>query len=87
MKFSIDVEMEDRWVPYFIGMLKKMESDGNIGHSELIGFYADGDGDFRPKFNFSEPLPTIDAKHIHLYHGSDSDDWDKRVDVSVYDAG
>ncbi len=29
-----------------------MESCGTIGHSELIGFYADGDGDFHPRFKF-----------------------------------
>ena len=24
--------------------------NGNIGHSSVIGFYSDGDGDYRPKF-------------------------------------
>ena len=33
-------------------MLKWMESCGNLGHSSIVGFYADGDGDFRPKFEF-----------------------------------
>ena len=28
-----------------------MESMGNLGHSCRVGFYADGDGDFRPKFS------------------------------------
>ena len=27
-----------------------MEFCGKIGHSSLIGFYSDGDGDFRPEF-------------------------------------
>lgn len=34
-------------------MLNWMQSCGNLGHSSLVGFYADGDGDFRPKFNIN----------------------------------
>lgn len=30
-----------------------MESCGNLGHSSVVGFYSDGDGDFRPKFNIN----------------------------------
>lgn len=48
--FNIKVTMNERWVNDFCSMLKWMESCGNLGHSSLIGFYADGDGDFRPKF-------------------------------------
>lgn len=48
--FNIQVTMEERWVNDFCSMLKWMESCGNLGHSSLVGFYADGDGDFRPKF-------------------------------------
>lgn len=49
---TITATMEERWVDYFCSMLECMEGMGNIGHSCAIGFYADGDGDFRPKFNF-----------------------------------
>ena len=31
-----------------------MELCGNIGHSSVVAFYADGDGDFRPKFEFDK---------------------------------
>ena len=48
--FNIEVAMEERWVDYFCSMLKWMEHCGNIGHSSLVGFYSDGDGDFQPKF-------------------------------------
>lgn len=67
MKFTIECEMEDRWVQPFLTMLKRMESDGNIGHSEYVGIFADGDGDFRLKFEVkdiegiyrcSPPLPN-----------------------------
>lgn len=49
-KFKINVQMDDRWVPYFMSMLKRMEHDGNIGHSEKVTLFSDGCGDFRPKF-------------------------------------
>ena len=49
--FDIQIVMKSRWVDDFCSMLKYMEKCGDIGHSSLIGFYADGDGDFRPKFN------------------------------------
>lgn len=56
VKFSIEVEMEERWVDDFCSMLKLMEYNGNIGHSGTIAFYADGDGDFHPKFEISIPF-------------------------------
>ena len=48
--FTITVAMKDRWVNDFCSMLKWMEDCGQLGHSSFVGFYADGDGDFRPKF-------------------------------------
>ena len=50
--FNIKVTMKERWVNDFCSMLKWMESCGSLGHSSLVGFYADGDGDFRSKFEF-----------------------------------
>lgn len=50
--FNIEVTMNERWIDDFCSMLKYMEHCGNIGSSSIIGFYSDGDGDFRPKFNF-----------------------------------
>ena len=50
MKLNIEIEMDARWVNTFLTFLKRLEHNGDIGHSSLIGFYADGDGDFRPKF-------------------------------------
>lgn len=52
-KFTVDVEMEERWVPHFISMLNRMERLGNMGSSRTVGMFADGDGDFRPKFKFN----------------------------------
>ncbi len=63
MKFVIKVEMQDRWVPHFLAMLKYMQFLGGIGSSRKVSFYADGDGDFRPKFEWSANLPS-DSKPI-----------------------
>ena len=48
--FNIIVTMSERWIDDFCSMLNWTQSCGNLGHSSLVGFYADGDGDFRPKF-------------------------------------
>ena len=63
MKFLIQVEMQDRWVSHFLSMLRYMERLGGIGSSREVGIYADGDGDFRPKFKWSSSLPC-DAKPV-----------------------
>ncbi len=63
MKFTIEVEMKDRWVPRFLAMLKYMQQLGSLGGSRMISFYSDGDGDFRPKFKWDPSLPS-DAKPI-----------------------
>lgn len=43
--------MDERWVNDFCSMLNWMQSCGKLGHSSIVGFYSDGDGDFRPEFN------------------------------------
>lgn len=48
--FNIKVTMEERWINDFCSMLNWMQSCGNLGHSSVVAFYSDGDGDFRPKF-------------------------------------
>jgi hypothetical protein len=77
-KITIDVEMEERWLTYFISMLEHMEYYGSIGGSRMIGFHCDGDGDFRPKFNFNTEIDTSKVP-IMWYRF-------KNVDL-VYDAG
>ena len=64
MEFNIKVKMKDRWVPHFLNMLKYMESLGNAGSSRTVTFYADGDGDFRPKFKWDDRYESMrtDAK-------------------------
>ncbi len=66
--------MRERWVPHFMSMLKYMEQLGGLGGSREVGIYSDGDGDFRPKFNFSIDAAVVKPK---------SDDKGNRL----YDAG
>lgn len=51
VEFNIKVTMNKRWIDDFCSMLKWMENCGKAGHSSFVGFYSDGDGDFRPKFD------------------------------------
>ena len=44
--FTIECEMNKRWVPHFLGMLKYMQQLGGLGGSRKVSFYSDGDGDF-----------------------------------------
>lgn len=59
--FNIEVTMKDRWVDDFCSMLKWMEHCGSVGHSSFVGFYADGDGDFRPKFSIGTDFKQKDG--------------------------
>lgn len=60
-EFNINVKMEERWIPYFQSMLTTMQRFGSAGASRLIGFYSDGDGDFRPKFEFDIPVQEVEG--------------------------
>lgn len=70
-KFTIEVEMEERWIDDFCSMLKEMERLGNIGSSKKVGIYSDGDGDFRPKFDidieYSKVPPIINTNKEKIY--------------------
>ena len=59
--FTVTCTMEERWIDTFMSMLNKMESDGKLGHSEIIGFYSDGDGDFRPEFESDIDWNKVDG--------------------------
>ena len=74
-KFTIECEMRERWIPHFLSMLRYMQQLGSMGGSRMVTFYADGDGDFNPKFKWDEELPS-DAKPIEDNGGN-----------RIYDAG
>lgn len=73
-KFTIEVEMEERWIDDFCSMLKEVERLGNIGSSKKVGIYSDGDGDFRPKFD-------IDTEYRKVFPITNTDK------EKIYDAG
>ena len=60
--FTIHCKMKERWIASFIKMLDAMSRCGSIGHSEFVGLYADGDGDFQPKFTYDKVLASIGDK-------------------------
>lgn len=62
VELIINAKMNERWVNDFLSMLKYMEHCGDIGHSAIVGFYSDGDGDFRPEFEFN-----VDYEKQHGY--------------------
>lgn len=59
--FTIEVTMNERWVNDFCSMLHWMQSCGNLGHSSVVGFYSDGDGDFRPEFKINTDWEKTDG--------------------------
>jgi len=61
--FTIECSMEERWIPHFLAMLKYMQQLGGLGSSRNVTLYSDGDGDFRPKFQWDTSLPS-DGKPI-----------------------
>lgn len=66
--FTITCNMNERWIPHFLSMLKYMQQLGDLGGSRKISFYADGDGDFRPKFEWDETLDSS-AKPVEDNNG------------------
>ena len=59
---NLQISIPKRWVNKFLQMLDCMKWCGNVGASRTVAFYADGDGDFRPKFKINtewEKTPGI----------------------------
>ena len=81
--FNIKATMNERWVTQFCSMLSEMQLYGTLGHSGTIGFYSDGDGDFRPKFEIDRNYRRVDGiRKNDRYEGSEM----PRVEV-LFDAG
>lgn len=75
-KFTIECEVPERWVDDFCAMLNSMQSFGNLGHSGVVGIYADGDGDFRPRFNIQTEWDITRATKLEKFNH-----------MTIYDAG
>lgn len=77
--FTIHCKMDERWTASFIKMLDLMERNGSIGHSEYVGLYSDGDGDFKPIFEYDKTLSVIGDNPIIIKNPSGQ--------MTMYDAG
>lgn len=53
--FTVECTMKRRWAEQFLGMLNHMRRLGSMSSSRTVKFFADGDGDYRPKFNYIAP--------------------------------
>lgn len=62
VEFTVKVKMDESWANEFCSMLYWMQSCGEIGHSAITGFFADGDGDFRPTFDIDYEYEKVKAK-------------------------
>lgn len=60
MTCTITCKMNREWMERFLKLLDVMQEDGEIGHSETLSFFADGDGTFRPWFAVREMGKTGD---------------------------
>ena len=74
--FTIQATMEERWIPYFLNMLGAMQENGVVGHSGVVGMYADGDADFRPMSNVDMYYDSVEPSERTNY----------KIDA-IYDAG
>lgn len=77
-KFTVECEMEERWVDYFCSMLKHMQTLGVKGKADYVAMFVDGDGDFRPSFNIETDYNTVKPT---------DDEFTKETGIVAYDAG
>ena len=61
IEITISMKCAKHFLPNFIAMLKEMEYNGKIGHSEWLAFYSDGDGAFHPKITIEAPQDILEA--------------------------
>lgn len=95
VEFTIKCKMKERWVPYFIAMLKRMQSNGQAGHSAILAFYDDGDGDFRPTFKSDVDYPYPITKTSYDWKDKNTGEIHKGIDIlnslndidELFDAG
>lgn len=61
VKINVTIKVRKRWVPELLGLFHRMQNLGATGSSRMIGFYADGGGDFRPEFEVNgHPIKAHD---------------------------
>lgn len=62
--FTIKCKMKEEWKDAFISFLKEMEYNGKVGHSDILGFFSDGDGSFQPKFEVDVNYNLVEGKSL-----------------------
>lgn len=65
--FTVKCTMRRSWAIAFMSMLKRMQYLGAIGSSRYVAFHADGDGNFRPKFDFVDVDVPDDFKDTNFH--------------------
>ena len=78
VRLNLEITIPKKWVNKFLQMLDCMRWCGRAGASRCIGFYADGDGDFRP-FNFKVDGEEVESnikwhEFDHSWHPADNND-------------
>lgn len=81
----VDLLISKRWVPAFVGFLSKLQKNSTDGHSSLVGFFADGDGDFNFQAHIlpSENKKFMDEFGRTNYRGERVVDRDKAIGKPV----
>lgn len=79
VQLNISIILDKYFAREFISMLKRMEYNGKMGHSEYVAFYSDGDGSFRPKI-------TIEGIDTSVIEEKVKTARTKEVIASIYDA-
>ena len=96
LTIAVKFTIKKRWIPAFFGFLNRLVRNSKAGHSSLVGFYADGDGDFRfdakvvnciiekeqdiESFDTAVAQPAVEHLKLEKHY------WSKEVE-EVYDAG
>ena len=73
---QLNIRISKRWVPTFIGFINKLQHNSDIGHSSVIAFYADGDGDF----GFEANIPVNENSELLKDFGFDNYEGRRVVD-------
>lgn len=64
IEFTVKCKMSEEHKDSFLSFLKKLERNGDVGHSGFVAYFADGDGTFRPKFECDESVNIQKIKNF-----------------------
>lgn len=68
VEIGLKFKIKPRWYKKFIGFLQELEGDSMAGHSALVGFFADGDGDFGFRWTYSDDKESeLATKKVEEY--------------------